>query len=344
LKKFYASSDQIQRLEYTAHRIDTFAQGGTVWNNSGYALIEKDVEDELFGFSFYGRRDDVPKEYIYEDGIFFEISKTDNTYRTENGHRGIIGKPGGQMILQTLFQLDSIYSSISLTTNDRNYILRYEFDDDTTYFVKNRVKVVELDKDSFFPWRITKTSTVNGNRTFSQTTLSNIRTNDEVQKTIGGYLANISNYTAYQPKQLAPNKLLKNNLPSISLPDVLNQTETVQIQIEKLTLIDFWEVWCGPCIASLPKVEELVQAYKSDLEVIGIVSDDCEGAIQLIENKGISFQNLIGNRKVEKEFNVNSWPRYLLVDKNGIVLKEYFGFSDQIESDVRHILSRKDVV
>lgn len=344
LMKFNESTSQIRKLEYTAHRIDTFAQDGSVWNNTGYALIEKGDEDELFGFSFYCIRDDVPKEYIYQDGIFFEISKSDNTYRTENGHRGIIGMPGGQMIPQTLFQLDSIYSSISLAINDTNYILRYEFEDDTTYFVQNRVKVVEINKDSFFPWRITQTSTVMGNRTYSQTTLSNIRTNDEVQKSIAGYLANITNYTAYQPKQLEPNKLLNKNLPSISLPDVLNQTETVQIQIIKLTLIDFWEVWCGPCIASLPKVEELAQAYKSDLEVIGIISDDYESAIQLIENKGISFQNLIGNRKVEEEFNVNSWPRYFLVDKSGIVLKEYFGFSDQIESDIKHIIESKDVV
>lgn len=344
LMKFNESTNQIRKLEYTAHRIDTFAQDGSVSNNTGYALIEKGDEDELFGFSFYGIRDDVPKEYIYQDGIFFEISNIDSTYRTESGHPGIIGKPGGQMIPQNLFQLDSVYSSVSLSENHSNYILRYVYENDTTYLVKNREKVVEITKDSFFPWRITQTSTVMGNRTFSQTILSDIRINEEVQKSIAEYLANITNYTAYQPKQLAPNKLLNNNLPSISLPDVLNQTETVQIQIKKLTLIDFWEVWCGPCITSLPKVEELAQAYKSDLEVIGIISDDYESAIQLIENKGISFQNLIGNRKVEEEFNVNSWPRYFLVDKNGIVLKEYFGFSDQIESDIKHIIESKDVV
>ena len=43
------------------HRIDTFASGA-VWNNKGYALIEKDSSDDLFGFSFYGRRHDVPSE------------------------------------------------------------------------------------------------------------------------------------------------------------------------------------------------------------------------------------------------------------------------------------------
>jgi thiol-disulfide isomerase/thioredoxin len=344
LMKFNESTSQIRKLEYKAHRIDTFAQDGSVWNNTGYALIEKGDEDELFGFSFYGIRDDVPKEYIYQDGIFFEISNIDSTYRTESGHPGIIGKPGGQMIPQNLFQLDSLYSSVSLSENHSNYILRYTYENDTTYLVKDRVKVLELTKDSFFPWRITQTSTVMGNKTFSQTTLSDIRINGEVQSSINGFLSSIRNYTAYQPEQPTTNKIINNALPNISLPDLSDQSDTVQIRIEKLTLIDFWEVWCGHCIASLPKVEELAQAYKSDLEVIGIISDDYEGAIQLIENKGISFQNLIGNRRVEREFNVNRWPTYFLVDKSGIVLKEYFGFSDQIESDIKHIIESKDVV
>ena len=344
LMNFNESTSQIRKLEYKAHRIDTFAQGGSVWNNTGYALIEKGDEDELFGFSFYGIRDDIPKEYIYQDGIFFEISNIDSTYRTESGHPGIIGKPGGQMIPQNLFQLDSVFSSVSLSENHSNYILRYVYDNDTTYLVKDRVKVVELTKDSFFPWRITQTSTVMGNRTFSQTTLSDIRINEEVQNSINGFLSSIRNYTAYQPEQSITNEILNNTLPNIRLPDLFDQADTMQIRIEKLTLIDFWEVWCGHCIVSLPKVEELRQKYKEDLEVLGIVSDDSEGAKQIIEGKGISFQNLIGNREIEKVFSVNSWPRYFLVDKNSIVLKEYIGFSDQIESDIKHILESKDVV
>jgi thiol-disulfide isomerase/thioredoxin len=342
LSNFSESADQIQKLEYTAQVIDTFERG-SVWNHTGYALIEKDAKDELFGFAFYGVRDDIPKEYIYQDGIFFEISITDSTYCTEDGQPGILGMPGGQMISRNLFQLDSVYSSVTLSEDLSDYILTYRFEDDTTYLVENRMKVIRLVKGTYFPWRFTQTYTRLGNRFFSQMTLKDIKVNGEVRNSIDDYLSNIRNFTACQPVQSAPNKILNTILPQLSLPDVHDESKVVHLPARKLTLIDFWEVWCGHCVASLPKVEELWGLYGADLQVLGIVSDDSDEARKILKSKGISFQNLIGSRELEKEFGVNGWPRYFLVDKNGIVLKEYFGFSDQIESDIKNNLESKDV-
>ncbi len=61
--KFKEYSNNVERIEYNAQKIDTFP-GGVVWNNRGYALIEKDANDDIFGFSFYGKRNDVDKEYL----------------------------------------------------------------------------------------------------------------------------------------------------------------------------------------------------------------------------------------------------------------------------------------
>jgi hypothetical protein len=37
---------------------------------------------------------------------------------------------------------------------------------------------------------------------------------------------------------------------------------------------------------------------------------------------------------------VNSWPRYFLIDNNGIIQKEYFGFSEQIEKDIEELIRK----
>jgi thiol-disulfide isomerase/thioredoxin len=315
-------------------RIDTFAKGGTVWNHTGVALIEKDKNDNIFGFSFYGKRDDIPKEYIYDSGNGFEISKSDKTYEIEPGHFGFIGSPGGQMVHQNIFKLDSVYKEVSVKETENSYLLSFEFENDTVYNVTDRTKVYELNKTSFFPIQIKQTSNLLGNKSVHIAKFSDVKINDKVTTTIKDLKEDFQDFSVIQPEKPEPNRLLSKEIPPLELPDLNDKDKLVKVNFEKLTLIDFWEVWCGPCIASFPKVESLKNKFSSDLNVIGIVSEDRESAIKLIEKKGITFQNLVGNDQLKKTFSVNSWPRYFLVDKNGIVQNEYHGFSDQIEKDI----------
>ncbi len=338
ITQFQEHSDKINFLEYKIQRIDTFAKGGTVWNNKGIALIEKDKSDKVFGFSFYGKRDDIPKEYIYDSGNQFIISKADKTVEIETGQYGFLGRPGGQMVHQNIFKLDSTYKNVTLTESDNSYLLTYEFENDTVYNVSDRVKTVELNKTNFFPIQIKQTSNQLGHKSVSQTNFSDVKINDEVTTTIKDYKQNLKYYTILEPEQSQPNKLLSKELPLLQLPDLFEQNNIVTVSVDKLTLIDFWEVWCGPCIASFPKVENLKNTYSSELNVIGIVSEEREDAIKLIEKKGTTFQNLVGNNELKKEFNVNSFPRYFLIDSNGIVQKEYFRFSEQIEIDIKMMI------
>ena len=41
----------------------------------------------------------------------------------------------------------------------------------------------------------------------------------------------------------------------------------------ELTLINFWEPWCGPCVGEIPDLQELYEEYKDDgLLIIGVYS------------------------------------------------------------------------
>lgn len=60
--------------------------------------------------------------------------------------------------------------------------------------------------------------------------------------------------------------------------------EELVLKSDKPVLIDFWAVWCGPCRAVAPIVEELAEEYDGRA-VVGKI--DVDGNRQIATNYGI---------------------------------------------------------
>lgn len=335
--KFQENADKIKIVQYDNNRIDSSMAQNVFWNNKGTAILERKKDDKIHGFSFYGKRTDVENEHLYDNGYGFEISPASKTYEIEDP-RGIAGSPGGQMTVKNIFKLDSVYESRELIEEEDRYIIQYTFEPDTVYNVTDQTKVIELRKEDFFPTKITYRSNMLGKSTMYQYNLSNIKINEEVETTIADIKNRISDYEVIQPKERSPSSILNKKFPKINLPNLKDQDEVINLSQGKLILLDFWEVWCGPCIRSFPKIEELHQKYGNNLQVVGIVTQSPESAIKLVDNKTVTFLNLKGDNEIHSKYGVDSFPRYFLIDSQGIVQKEYFGYSENIEKDIQSLI------
>jgi len=76
------------------------------------------------------------------------------------------------------------------------------------------------------------------------------------------------------------------------------------LSADKLTLVDFWATWCGPCRAMGPVVEELAKDYSGKVNV---------GKLNVDQNPNICQQ-----------YNVSSIPTILFI-KNGKVVDRVVG-------------------
>jgi len=340
IEKYNENINKVNAIEYRMQRIDSFAKSGEVWNNTGVALLEKNKDDKVFGFSFYGKRDDINKEYLYDDGKGFEILLDSKSYYMEPEDYGIIGSPGGQMAHYNVYNMFSTYKSVQLEEIDESFRLIYGFEDDTVYNRTDRMRIVQINKKTFLPEEIYGSSKQLGYKTTSISRFSDIKINENVSRSIASIKEELQNYKFLASEVEASNALLSKELPESELADLLDETKKVKLPLDQLTLIDFWEVWCGPCIASFPKVEALKNKYAGKLQVIGIVSEDKENAIKLLTKKGVTFTNLVGSKDLEKTFGITRWPTYFLVDKSGVVQKVYFGFSEDMEKDIQSYLSK----
>jgi thiol-disulfide isomerase/thioredoxin len=102
----------------------------------------------------------------------------------------------------------------------------------------------------------------------------------------------------------------------------------------KVVLVDFWATWCGPCIAEIPNIKKMHEAYHDKgFEVVAISLDSNrnenpgrEKAIKYMENKKLPWVCLFdedpgkGNAPLAQFYGIFSIPQAILVDRDGKVV------------------------
>ncbi len=89
-----------------------------------------------------------------------------------------------------------------------------------------------------------------------------------------------------------------------------------------LTMVNFWEPWCGPCVNEMPDIEKLYENYKDmGLQVVGVYSETSMEADVTQILKDSKIQYLILNYTSEfDQFQTGYVPTTIFVNRNGQVL------------------------
>ncbi len=128
-------------------------------------------------------------------------------------------------------------------------------------------------------------------------------------------------------------------IPDLELRTLSGSVVTLSELDSKVTLINFWATWCGPCVKEMPSLQKLSDAYSAKgLNVIGINLDEDPEAVleKFLEKNQIKFRSFVDSKgDLADRFNVSGLPLTLVIDKNRRLLLEQTGDEDWDSSAFR---------
>jgi thiol-disulfide isomerase/thioredoxin len=119
-------------------------------------------------------------------------------------------------------------------------------------------------------------------------------------------------------------------LPAFEATTTDGATYTASKLPGRVTLLDFWATWCGPCRAELPNLKATYEKYHDDgFDILGISLDkesdkDQAAFLAWCEENGLPWPQVYDGKYWESrlagEFGVRAIPFALLVDEDGDVV------------------------
>ena len=142
---------------------------------------------------------------------------------------------------------------------------------------------------------------------------------------------------------------LKGPAPEFDLENVAGGTTKAADLKGKVTVVDIWATWCEPCIAEIPKFNQMTEYYKGkDVQIVGITIESPHDAIKpKVQETGMKYTVLVGNDAVVDGFGgVIGFPTTYVVTKDWKIYKKYLGAlpdkDQRIRKDVEKLLAQDD--
>jgi len=128
--------------------------------------------------------------------------------------------------------------------------------------------------------------------------------------------------------------------PAWELPLIANGEGTVtdSTYLGRVTYVDFWASWCGPCRLSLPALNRLSKEFDAaDFGVVAISVDYVdEDALDFLKRYPVDYPVAIdktGNSG--RDFAVAGMPSGYLIGRDGLIRKVHVGFRKGDEALLR---------
>ena len=127
--------------------------------------------------------------------------------------------------------------------------------------------------------------------------------------------------------------------PDFTLKDPTGKEHTLASFKGKIILIDFWATWCQPCIAIMPAMDRIHNAYKDKgLTLIGVhvwANPSAPEPVKFFKDKGHKYLLLLEGDPAATAYKVGGIPTFYIIGPDGKIRFRASGGGPGIEAIIK---------
>lgn len=201
----------------------------------------------------------------------------------------------------------------------------------------NFIYKIILRKDNHLPVEVVQLNDVNND--YIKTSFTNIETNSKTPAESSWHYATFT--SEYKRKSTPPTK---GDLAPAWKLDVYNTDKSLSLTDLKgqVILLDFWVKNCGPCILSIPHLNELQEKFKDrNFKIISInVADTRDDIIGFCNKHNTNYTVLINGKEVGEKYAIKGFPTFYIIDKEGKVIESVEGFDKSSHAAIEQVIEK----